>query len=86
MVTTTRTGGGTIRDIGVRVTGDRVGVIGITRILNLKCSLLVGVAILRLDDAGAQRKAQRLGHIAFAVGKQRGVPFFNLQPGDAGLS
>ena len=33
MATTTRTGGGTIRDIGVRVTGDRVGVIGITRIL-----------------------------------------------------
>ena len=33
MATTTRTGGGTIRDIGVRVTGDRVGEIGITRIL-----------------------------------------------------
>ena len=29
-----------------------------------KRQLLVGVAILRLDDAGAQRKAQRLGHIA----------------------
>lgn len=33
MATTTRTGGGTIRDIGVRVTGDQVGEIGITRIL-----------------------------------------------------
>lgn len=51
-------------------------------LLYLKCSLLVGVAILRLDNAGSQSQAQRLGHIAFAVGKQRGVPFLNLQPRD----
>ena len=51
-------------------------------LLDLKCSLLVGIAILRLDDAGAKSQAQRLGHIALAVGKQSSVPLLDLRPGD----
>ena len=36
----------------------------------------------RLNDAGAQGQPQRLGYIALAVGKQRGVPLLNLQSRD----
>ena len=36
-------------------------------LLNLKRSFLVRIAILRLNDAGAQGQTQRLGHIAFPV-------------------
>ena len=51
-------------------------------LLDLQCGLLVRIAILLLNDAGSQSQAQRLGHIPFAVGKQRSVPLFNLWLGD----
>ena len=64
----------------VIIAGIPTEVLKIRVLLDLKCSFLVGVAILRLDDAGSQRQPQRLGHIALAVGKQSGVPLLNLQP------
>ena len=57
-------------------------VLQIRVLLDLKRGLLIGIAVLRLNDAGAQSQTQRLGHIPFAVGKQSGVPLLNLQPRD----
>ena len=68
------------RQLFVIIAGIPAEVLQVRVLLNLKCSLFVGVAILRLDDAGAQSQPQRFGHIAFAVGKQSGIPFLNLQP------
>ena len=51
-------------------------------LLDLERGLLVRIAILRLDDAGAQRQTQRLGYVPFTIGKQRSVPLFNLRPRD----
>ena len=66
----------------VIIAGIPTEVLKIRVLLDLKCSLLVGVAILRLNDAGAQGQPQWFGYITFAVGKQSGVPLLNLQPGD----
>ncbi len=55
-------------------------VLKIRVLLDLKCCLFVRIAILRLNDAGSQSQTQWLGHIAFAVGKQSGVPRLDLQP------
>ena len=38
-------------------------------LLDLERGFLVRIAILRLNDAGAQGQTQRLGHIAFPVGE-----------------
>lgn len=42
----------------------------------------VSVAVLRLNDACSQSKAQRFCHITLAVGEQSRVPLFDFRPGD----
>lgn len=63
----------------VIIAGIPTEVLQVRVLLDLKRGLFVRVAILRLNDAGAQSQAQRFGYVAFAVGKQGGVPLLNFQ-------
>ena len=70
------------RQLFIVIAGISTEVLQIGVLLNLQSCFFVRVTIFRLDDAGAQRKAQRFGYIPLAVGKQGGIAVFNLQPGN----
>lgn len=62
------------------IVGVPTEVLRVQVLLDLKCSLLIKIAILRLGNTGSQSQLLRLGHIAFVVGKQSGIPLLDLQP------
>lgn len=67
----------------VVVAGVAAEILQIRVLLDHLSGFRIRKAVLRLDDAGSQRKPQRLCHVTLPVGKQGGVPLFDLQPGDS---
>ena len=66
--------GGVEGRLFIVIAGIPAEVLQVWVLLDLKRGFLVGISILRLNDTGTQSQPQWLGHIAFAVGKQSGVP------------
>lgn len=69
------------RQLFIITAGIPTEVLQVRVLLDLQCSLLIGIAIFRLNDAGAKGQPQRFGCVALAVGKQRSAPLLNLPQG-----
>ena len=68
------------RQLFIVIAGIAAEILQVRILLNLKGGLLVGIAVLCLNDTGTQRQPKRLCHIALAVGKQSGVLLLDFQP------